>query len=111
MTEQKLKELLPRKIVEVLMDDDFEIVELNGSMACEIADLLTPVILAFTDAYYKEKYVRYVKLADDQNLPNIPSYDSKGNRIRLPSQWVEAQQEMLKVVDGKAWRKVKIKDG
>ena len=48
----KLQKAIIEAILDVLMDDDFEVVELSGQMACEIADLITPKILALIE---KEK--------------------------------------------------------
>lgn len=45
MKEAELERVIIATILDVLMDEDFEVVELSGRMACEIADLLKPKIL------------------------------------------------------------------
>ncbi len=58
------------------------------------------------------KEAGYVKLADDQSLPRNP-YPVDDNSFDGRIGYGEGQQDMLKVVDGKAWRKVimEVKDG
>ena len=46
----------------------------------------------------------YVQLDEDQSLPATPIYDNSGNSIRLPNQWRQAQQDMLK----ENWKKIKV---
>jgi hypothetical protein len=53
MEREELREEIARKIVEILLDDDFEVVELSGTMACEIADLLASPILALFPEWAK----------------------------------------------------------
>ncbi len=62
-------------------------------------------ILAFIDAYYKEKYRDYVKLADIQNQPNYPP------EIRIGKEWIihrryydQAKNDLIRA----GWRKVEL---
>ncbi len=53
----------------------------------------------------------YVELADDQSLPTNP-YKVVYTQDQLSNYaYAYAQQDMLKVVEGKTWRKVEVKDG
>jgi hypothetical protein len=43
------KHPIRQAVLDVLLDEDFEIVELNGRQACEIADLIADKIAALSE--------------------------------------------------------------
>lgn len=79
----------------------------------EIADQILALIKK--EGWIPAEATKYVKLAEDQSLPiyRNPNYMILGDVERRAwdikvTEWEGVQQDMLKVVDGKAFRKVEL---
>ena len=107
MNREQLIEMIAEAIESAWVVDEMQIHD-NYDLDVEKA---TAQILSLTDEYYQEKYAGYVKLCDDQSLPPIPlpvNADAIHESPKFRDVYRWAQQDMLKTVDGKAFRRVEL---
>lgn len=106
-TEQKLREKIAYSVWEAMQ------FARNCSAYCwetqpNANKIWSEQILALTDAYYKEKYKDWVKLADNQSLPSV--YEIQRAFTELNWSTCENLRNWLFTMLA-GWRKVEVKDG